>query len=134
MNELLKELAELFLFTIITGCGIAVINKVITFLNEKIDDLQKTKTFVEHEKLNQYIDYAQEAITTAVTSVSQTYVDSLKKSGQFDKTAANNAKKQAIEIAEKLISDNSKIAIETVFGNFEEYINNKIEAVIKSEK
>ena len=64
----------------------------------------------------------------------QTYVDSLKKSGQFDKTAANNAKKQAIEIAEKLISDNSKIAIETVFGNFEEYINNKIEAVIKSEK
>ena len=134
MNELLKEIAELFLFTIITGCGIAVINKVITFLNEKIDDLQKTKTFVEHEKLNQYIDYAQLAITTAVTSVSQTYVDSLKKSGQFDKTAANNAKKQAIEIAEKLISDNSKIAIETVFGNFEEYINNKIEAVIKSEK
>lgn len=134
MNELLKEITELFLFTIITGCGIAVINKVITFLNEKIDDLQKTKTFVEHEKLNQYIDYAQEAITTAVTSVSQTYVDSLKKSGQFDKTAANNAKKQAIEIAEKLISDNSKIAIETVFGNFEEYINNKIEAVIKSEK
>lgn len=134
MNELLKELAELFLFTIITGCGIAVINKVITFLNEKIDDLQKTKTFVEHEKLNQYIDYAQEAITTAVTSVSQTYVDSLKKSGQFDKNAANNAKKQAIEIAEKLISDNSKIAIETVFGDFEEYINNKIEAVIKSEK
>ena len=125
MNELLKELAELFLFTIITGCGIAVI---------KIDELQKTKTFVEHEKLNQYIDYAQEAITTAVTSVSQTYVDSLKKSGQFDKTAANNAKKQAIEIAEKLISDNSKIAIETVFGDFEEYINNKIEAVIKSEK
>lgn len=134
MNELLKEIAELFLFTIITGCGIAVINKVITFLNEKIDDLQKTKTFVEHEKLNQYIDYAQEAIISAVTSVSQTYVDSLKKSGQFDKTAANNAKKQAIEIAEKLISDNSKIAIETVFGNFEEYINNKIEAVIKSEK
>lgn len=134
MNELLKELAELFLFTIITGCCIAVINKVITFLNEKIDDLQKTKTFIEHEKLNQYIDYAQEAITTAVTSVSQTYVDSLKKSGQFDKTAANNAKKQAIEIAEKLISDNSKIAIETVFGDFEEYINNKIEAVIKSEK
>ena len=134
MNELLKELTELFLFTIITGCGIAVINKVITFLNEKIDDLQKTKTFVEHEKLNRYIDYAQEAITTAVTSVSQTYVDSLKKSGQFDKTAANNAKKQAIEIAEKLISDNSKIAIETVFGDFEEYINNKIEAVIKSEK
>ncbi len=134
MNELLKEIAELFLFTIITGCGIAVINKVITFLNEKIDDLQKTKTFIEHEKLNQYNDYAQEAITTAVTSVSQTYVDSLKKSGQFDKTAANNAKKQAIEIAEKLISDNSKIAIETVFGDFEEYINNKIEAVIKNEK
>lgn len=134
MNELLKEITELFLFTIITGCGIAVINKIITFLNEKIDNLQKTKTFVEHEKLNQYIDYAQEAITTAVTSVSQTYVDSLKKNGQFDKTAANNAKKQAIEIAEKLISDNSKIAIETVFGDFEEYINNKIEAVIKNEK
>ena len=46
MNELLKELAELFLFTIITGCGIAVINKVITFLNEKIEDLKKTKTFL----------------------------------------------------------------------------------------
>ncbi len=134
MNELLKEITELFLFTIITGCGIAVINKIITFLNEEIDNLQKTKTFIEHEKLNQYIDYAQQAITTAVTSVSQTYVDSLKKSGQFDKTAANNAKRQAIEIAEKLINDNSKIAIETIFGDFEEYINNKIEAVIKSEK
>lgn len=134
MNEMLKEIVELLLFTIITGCGIAVINKVITFLNEKIDDLQKTKAFAEREKLNQYIDYAQEAITTAVTSVSQTYVDSLKKNGKFDKTAANNAKEQAIEIAEKLISDNSKIAIETVFGDFEEYINNKIEAVIKSEK
>lgn len=134
MNEMLKEIAQLLLFTIITGCGIAVINKVITFLNEKIDDLQKTKAFAEHKKLNQYIDYAQEAISTAVTSVSQTYVDSLKKSGQFDKVAANNAKEQAIEIAEKLISDNSKIAIETVFGDFEEYINNKIEAVIKNGK
>ena len=46
----------------------------------------------------------------------------------------SNAKKQAIEIAEKLISDNSKTAIETIFGDFEEYINNKIEAVIKNEK
>ena len=134
MNEMLKEIVELLLFTIITGCGIAIINKVITFLNEKIDNLQKTKTFAEHEKLNQYIDYAQEAITTAVTSVSQTYVDTLKKNGRFDKTAANHAKEQAIQIAEKLISDNSKIAIETVFGDFEEYINNKIEAVIKDGK
>lgn len=134
MNEMLKEIVELLLFTIITGCGITVINKIITFLNEKIDDLQKTKAFAEHEKLNQYIDYAQEAITTAVTSVSQTYVDSLKKNGKFDKAAANHAKEQAIQIAEKLISDNSKIAIETVFGNFEEYINNKIESVIKDGK
>ncbi len=133
MNEMLKQITELFLFTIITGCGIAVINKVITFLNEKIDDLQKTKAFTEHEKLNQYIDYAQESITTAVTSVSQTYVDSLKKSVQFDKTATNNVKQQTIEIAEKLINDNSKIAIETIFGDFEEYIN-KIESVIKGEK
>ena len=50
-------------------------------------DAPKTKAFAEREKLNQYIDYAQEAITTAVTSVSQTYVDSLKKNGKFDKTA-----------------------------------------------
>ncbi len=40
-------------------------------------------------------------------------------------------KNKLLKLPKKLISDNSKIAIETVFGDFEEYINNKIEAVIK---
>ena len=84
--------------------------------------------------MNQYIDTAQSVITMAVQSVSQTYVDSLKKNGQWNEATANIAKDKAITLAKSLITTDSENAIETIFWDFEKYIDTKVEEIVKKLK
>ena len=51
---------------------------------------------MENDQLVKYIDAATDAISKAVLTVNQTYVDSLKKQGKFDEEAAKTAKQMAI--------------------------------------
>lgn len=122
------------LFVIIAGTGVSIVEKVLEVTNAKIDKVQKETKLKENELLNSYIDFAQEVITKAVITVSQTYVDSLKKSGKFDKEAQVKAKKYATEIAKNLISTEGEKAIKTIYKDYDNYVDSVIESTCKKLK
>ena len=130
MNEVIKNI----LYILITGVGLIIIKSLLDFINKKIDEIQSNIDINKYKKLNQYIDAAQNAISKAVLTVSQIYVDSLKSSERFDKASQEEAKKKAITIAKELITEESKEAIILLHGDFEAYLDVAIESLVKLNK
>ena len=116
------------LFMIVTACGVAIVAKLIQFANTKIDEVQKR---IHNETINNLIDHAQTIITTAVTSVSQTYVSKLKEQGAFDGEAAKKAKQEAINIINELMTIKTRQALADVYGDVNAYIDHAIEDEVK---
>lgn len=127
----IKNMIQEILYLIITGIVPLLITYVIVFLRGKIKESQSV---LANENLNKYIDIAADAISMAVMSVSQTYVDALKKAGKFDIEAQKIAKQMAIDKAKELINEQSKAAIELLYNDFEAYLNEQIEALVRENK
>lgn len=127
----IKQGIQDVLYLIITGILPLLITYGILFLKVKIKEQEKN---LENDQLVKYIDAATDAISKAVLTVNQTYVDSLKKQGKFDDEAAKTAKQMAIDKAKALITENSKTAIETLYSDFEAYLNDAIEELVRENK
>lgn len=127
----IKQGIQDVLYLIITGILPLLITYGILFLKVKIKEQEKK---LENDQLVKYIDAATDAIGKAVLTVNQTYVDSLKKQGKFDAEAAQKAKQMAIDKAKALITEESKTAIETLYSDFESYLNDAIEEIVRENK
>lgn len=127
----IKQGIQDVLYLIITGIFPLLITYGILFLKVKIKEQEKQ---LENDQLVKYIDAATDAISKAVLTVNQTYVDTLKKQGKFDEEAAKTAKQMAIDKAKALITENSKEAIETLYSDFESYLNDAIEELVRENK
>lgn len=127
----IKQGIQDVLYLIITGILPLLITYGILFLKVKIKEQEKK---LENDQLVKYIDAATDAISKAVLTVNQTYVDSLKKQGKFDDEAAKTAKQMAIDKAKALITEDSKTAIETLYSDFEAYLNDAIEELVRENK
>lgn len=130
----MQNVLENICYIVITGCGIALARYICLVVNKKVDEIQVNTEIKNNEKLNQYVDLAQDAISNAVLSVSQVYVDSLKASGAFTKEAQTEAKEKAVERAKSLITEESKKAIIILYGDFDSYLDSMIEAVVRASK
>lgn len=73
-------------------------------------------------------------VSESVTYVMQTYVDSMKNSGKFDKESQKTAYNMAYDAAVKLIPAESKEMFESVYGSLDEYLKILIEAEVKKLK
>ena len=122
------------LYILITGCGVAVAKYLVGFINKQIDKTQVDTDIKNNEKLNQYVDSAQKVISNVVLTMNQTMVDSLKNSGKFDKTAQEEAKNKAVEMAKQLISEESKKAIIILYNDFDVYLNTALESAVNANK
>lgn len=132
--ELLKEILSIVLYFIITGAGVIVIKKVLNHINVSIDDIQANTKLAEYEKLNIIIDRVQSVMTNVVQSVNQEFVDELKKSGTFTKETATEAKDMALNLANKMLTEEAANAIEQVYGDVDMYLNTLIEDLVKNLK
>lgn len=132
--ELLKDILQVILFTVITGCGVVVVRKVLEFVNKKIDQVQANTKLVEYEKLNKIIDKAQESIYTIVDATNQSFVDSLKKSNRFDKESAAAAKDIATDKANAMLTEEAIEAITQLKGDVDVFIDTTIEAAVRQLK
>lgn len=122
------------LYAILTGFGVIVAKELISFINKKIDEIQISTEIKEHDKLNGYIDDAQQVVNDVVLTITQTYVESLKKAGEFNKEAQEEAKNRAVAIATELISEEAKNAINTLYGDFKSYLDVAIESMVNQNK
>lgn len=75
-----------------------------------------------------------EAITTAVTYTSQTYVDALKKSDSFSKENQEEALTMAVEKAKSLLTAEAIVFLEEAYGDVTEFLKTNIEAEVREQK
>lgn len=127
MNEFLSNLALAVLTAatpILTAYAASLINKL------------KDKMVAQTDSIKQqtYLTEIAEAVTTAVATTSQTYVDALKKAGSFDLEAQQQAASMALATCIATISPAAKDFIVNVYGDLTEYLVNKIEAEVRSQK
>lgn len=132
--DLLKEVLQIIIYTIITGCGVVVTTKVVDFFNKKVDELQANTKLAEYEQMNIMIDKAQGTITDIVTKINQIFVNDLKKSGEFTKESAKEAKDKALAEAKILINQETASVIETVHGSYDEWLDTIIEKIVRELK
>lgn len=108
-----------------------LVRHIIKYITTIINNIS---TKIEDTKLREYVLYASDVINNCVLDVCQTYVDSLKAAGKFDKDAQIKAKQMAIDKAVAMITANSKDAVEKLYGDFNIWMDTYIEACVKQYK
>ena len=119
------------IYIVITALALPLTKYLVDLFRAKISEISIN---VQDETLKGYIAFAEEAISKAVVSVNQTYVDSLQASGKFDKEAQKEAKDKAVTIAKKLITEDAKTAISMIYGDFDSYLDATMEAIVNFNK
>ena len=124
MNEILLNI----LATMVT----CIILPLISFLGVKLTQWLNTK--IKDEKGQVLMKQAVDIVLNAVRSVFQTYVESLKASGNFTGDAQKIAFGLAKNIILKQLSEDVKSYIATNYGDLEDWIRNQIESSINQLK
>lgn len=104
---------------------------VVTFLKKKGVQISEQ---TQNSKASKYINEATDAVTTAVTAVSQTYVDALKKDNAFTKQAQLEALNRAKDTAISIMSEEAKEFIANAYGDLTTYLTAKIEENVRKQK
>lgn len=95
-------------------------------------DYIKTKT--NSAKLDKYIDMLNGTITECVLATKQTYVEALKKNGNFDEAAQKEAFEKTKQAVMDILSTDAKEYLTTVYGDLNAYVDQKIESEVNLTK
>lgn len=120
MNEIILNIISVVVTAIILPLISYAGARLITWLNTKIKD----------ENAKQQLTVATDIVTNAVRSVFQTYVETLKKNGTFDKESQKAALIKAKNDALAQMTDEIKEYITKNYGDLETWIITQIESTI----
>ena len=120
MNEIILSIISVVVTSVVLPLITLGGTKLIQLINQKIKD----------EKTRNLLTGLSTIVERAVRSVTQTYVDSLKKSGKFDQEAQLVALSLAKEEVLKEINEETRAFIETNYGNINDFVTKQIESTI----
>lgn len=120
MNEIILNIISVVVTAVILPLISYAGARLIAWLNAKIKD--------ENAKLQ--LTVATDIVMNAVRSVFQTYVETLKKNGTFDKESQKVALIKAKDDALVQMSDEIKDYITKNYGDLETWITTQIESTI----
>jgi hypothetical protein len=120
MNEIILNIISVVVTAVILPLISYAGARLIAWLNAKIKD--------ENAKLQ--LTVATDIVMNAVRSVFQTYVETLKKNGTFDKESQKVALIKAKDDALAQMSDEIKDYITKNYGDLETWITTQIESTI----
>lgn len=128
-----------FITPVLQDLMYVVLISVVTILSKHLIAFIQSKREAIKEKTKQDIfdstlDDALRNIQKIVDTVSQTYVNTLKKNGSFTDEAQEKAFNTALEDAKKLINDSSKEILVAAYGDFDAWLRIQIESYILSKK
>ncbi len=123
-------ISELFTIVLIPLLGILV-KYFVNFVNLKAKEL-KEKT--ENDKYRKYITLLQNTIISAVTATNQTYVNSLKEQGKFDKEAQIEAFNKTYAAVMSVLTDEAQECLNEAIGDLKTYIVTSIEEQVNEQK
>jgi len=117
MNEIIISIISVVVTSVVLPLITLGGTKLIQLINQKIKD----------EKTRNILTGLTTIVERAVRSVTQTYVDSLKKSGKFDQ----EAQQVALTLAkEEVLNQETKSFIETNYGSINDFVTTQIESTI----
>lgn len=120
MNEIILNIISVVVTAVILPLISYAGARLIAWLNAKIKD----------ENAKQQLTVATHIVMNAVRSVFQTYVETLKKNGTFDKESQKVALIKAKDDALAQMSDEIKDYITKNYGDLETWITTQIESTI----
>lgn len=103
---------------------IALIGYIGNFLRIKI----------KNDKVKKAFQMVEEAAKRAVSVISQTYVDNIKKANNWTIENADEAFRLAIDKAKQSIDEDAKEIVREVTGDFHQYLADLIEAQVYLQK
>ena len=122
------------LYVVLTVLLPIVVKYLVDLVKAKIGESNIVKELTQSETMDNIVKDALSDIMDAVLYVNQTYTESLKKAGKFDKAAQEEAFRLAYEKALELISEETREVIESLYGSFDEWLTLKIESSVNKAK
>lgn len=129
-----SEMINNVLYTVLTAIVPVVAVFLVNFIKAKIKESNIIEEATRNETLSNLVKDALSNVMDAVLYVNQVYTDTLKSTGKFDKAAQEEAFNRAYVEAINLISDESKKAIEQLYGSFDKWLKLKIESSVNMAK
>ena len=125
--ELLTQIFKLCIFPLL-GILTTYFIQIIRVKMDQIIDKQ------DNELFKKYLDMLTNTITNCVVAVNQTYVDTLKKRGEF----TSEAQKEAFEMVYKQViatlTQEAREYLSEVYGDLDNFIKILIEAKVRENK
>ncbi len=125
------EFVKDILYILITAAVPVLTTYLCKFLYAKWTE---GKVKIENEKITTTLDGVVNMVLDVVESVNQTFVDELKKKGEFTEENAKEAFNKSKETALKMLSNDAADIIAMVYGDVDVYLNTLIEATVKQLK
>lgn len=125
------EFVKNLLYILITAAVPVLTTYVCKFLYAKWTE---SKVNIKNEQMQDTLDKVTNMVLDVVQATNQTFVDSLKKNGEFTKEAAIEAFNKSKETVVKMLSDDAVTIITEVYGDIDVYLDTLIESLVKQLK
>ena len=109
-----------------------IVSYLIVFIRKQLSGFLQTK--IKNEKIKNGLETANNIVEQAVLCVTQTYVDELKGKDIFDSDSQKVALQKAKDSACAMFNDDIFKIIHSTYGDFDEWLNTKIEEIIQKNK
>lgn len=127
MEELIPQLFEVCIIPLL---GILT-TFIVKFINAKMNQISESR---DSELEKKYLQMLNSTITDCVIATTQTYVEALKKQGEFDAEAQKVAFTLTFESVFNLLTEEAKEYLSAAVGDLNLYITQKIEAEVQLNK
>lgn len=94
----------------------------------------KVHIYTEQSVIRNTLADIEDIILTAVDTTSQTFVESLKEAGKFDEAAQKEAFQKSKDTILRLLNNESKELLVTLYNDLDTWLDSKIEATVKASK
>ena len=127
-----NETLNIILASVVVPVLIALSTFLVRWLNKKTEEIQAA---IKSKQLAEYIDIAEDAVVSSISTVFQVYVDAIKKANGFlTPEEADVAFKLAKNKTLAILSIAAKEAVIEVYNDLDEWLNNTIEYYVKITK
>ncbi|MDP4093395.1 MAG: hypothetical protein Q8920_08545 [Bacillota bacterium] len=120
----MKETVNTILTTVVIPLAGVLTTYLVNLLRKKSKEITHN---INNANVNKYVNIAEDAICTAVTAISQTYVDALKKKGTFDQAAKDESFILAKQKALAIMGEGAQVALKELYTDFDTWLDSKIE-------
>ena len=125
---------QYILYIVLTAILPVAAKYTVNFIQARIRESAFIEEAAKTEARSILIKDALSDVMDAVLYVNQTFVDTLKARGEFTQSAWEEAKQKAYNAALLSVSEESKKAVASVYGSFDNWLQLKIEASVQAAK